>query len=202
MAAKPLGASYGIPGGSLHAGAAWAVNDDVAAMGKSGEEATAAILVKHCLTPGGATVFHDLSVPGSTANIDHLVVAGRTVWMVDAKRWKPGFYIKLGARVYRFHHGDGVERFAPAEKSTMVMAGDRLTRWLAGRGIRFRFRPSTVVVWPSSQSVPLRMWAARSMPGARLVSPDQFSDLASRRCRGTADPALVAALMPLVREDG
>jgi hypothetical protein len=34
-----------------------------------------------------AVVLHDREVPGTRANIDHLVVAGDGVWVVDTKRW-------------------------------------------------------------------------------------------------------------------
>jgi hypothetical protein len=37
---------------------------------------------------GEVTVLHDRRIPGTRANIDHLVVAGSGVWVIDAKRYK------------------------------------------------------------------------------------------------------------------
>jgi hypothetical protein len=50
-----------------------------------GEELVAAALAKRC---GPEVVaLHDRRLPGTRANIDHLVVAPRGVWVVDAKRY-------------------------------------------------------------------------------------------------------------------
>ncbi|WP_055591139.1 nuclease-related domain-containing protein [Streptacidiphilus griseoplanus] len=54
--------------------------------GAEGEEATAALLAP--LTWQGWTVLHDRAVPGSRANLDHLLVGplGQVV-LIDSKRW-------------------------------------------------------------------------------------------------------------------
>lgn len=51
--------------------------------GAMGERATAARL--DALSPRRWAVWHDLRVPGSRANIDHLVVGRTGVWIVDTK---------------------------------------------------------------------------------------------------------------------
>ncbi len=51
--------------------------------GAEGEERTAAELAT--LGPRGFTVFHDLRVPGSKANVDHLVIGPTGVFAVDSK---------------------------------------------------------------------------------------------------------------------
>jgi hypothetical protein len=33
-------------------------------------------------------VFHDLAVPGSPANVDHLVIGPTGVFVIDSKRWR------------------------------------------------------------------------------------------------------------------
>ncbi|MDO8381833.1 MAG: nuclease-related domain-containing protein, partial [Microbacterium sp.] len=38
--------------------------------------------------PAGMRVLHDRRVPGSRANIDHIVVSSAGVWVIDAKRYK------------------------------------------------------------------------------------------------------------------
>ncbi|MFN8052864.1 MAG: nuclease-related domain-containing protein [Acidimicrobiales bacterium] len=53
--------------------------------GADGEEATAARLEA---LPPGFHVLHDLHVPASTANIDHLVVGPTGAWLIDSKKYK------------------------------------------------------------------------------------------------------------------
>lgn len=64
----------------VDAGAAWE-------RGAVGEELLAASL--HPLVVGGQIeALHDRRIPGSTANIDHLVVAASGIWVIDAKRFR------------------------------------------------------------------------------------------------------------------
>jgi len=51
--------------------------------GAAGEQATAALLQR--LPARRWAVMHDLAVPGSRANIDHLVIGRTGVWVVDTK---------------------------------------------------------------------------------------------------------------------
>lgn len=54
--------------------------------GAAGEELTARLLAP--LTSLGWVVLHDRRIPGSPANLDHLLVGARTVWIVDTKAWR------------------------------------------------------------------------------------------------------------------
>lgn len=54
--------------------------------GAAGEELTARILAP--LTHLGWTVLHDLRLPGSPANIDHLAVGAGGVTVIDTKAWR------------------------------------------------------------------------------------------------------------------
>ena len=56
--------------------------------GAAGERATAAVLAG---LPFGFVVFHDLHVPGSPANVDHLVVGPTGVFLVDSKAYSGRF---------------------------------------------------------------------------------------------------------------
>jgi len=56
------------------------------AKGSEGERKLAAHLVK--AIGGQAIMLHDRRIPGTRANIDHLVVAATGVWIVDAKSYK------------------------------------------------------------------------------------------------------------------
>ncbi|MFF4607766.1 nuclease-related domain-containing protein [Streptomyces sp. NPDC001339] len=56
------------------------------AVGAAGEEATARLLAP--MTRRGYAVLHDRAVPGSRANLDHLVVGLFGVALVDSKNWR------------------------------------------------------------------------------------------------------------------
>jgi Nuclease-related domain len=53
--------------------------------GAHGERRTARLLRR--LTRDGYVVFHDLAVPGSDANVDHLVIGPSGVFVIDSKQW-------------------------------------------------------------------------------------------------------------------
>jgi hypothetical protein len=53
--------------------------------GAAGERRTARLLER--LVRDGYVVFHDLAVPGSPANVDHLVIGPSGVFVIDSKQW-------------------------------------------------------------------------------------------------------------------
>jgi hypothetical protein len=53
--------------------------------GAQGERRTARLLDR--LVRDGYVVFHDLAVPGSPANVDHLVIGPSGVFVIDSKQW-------------------------------------------------------------------------------------------------------------------
>jgi hypothetical protein len=53
--------------------------------GAQGERRTARLLDR--LTRDGYVVFHDLAVPGSPANVDHLVIGPTGLFVIDSKQW-------------------------------------------------------------------------------------------------------------------
>ena len=188
------GQVLGRAGGGMD-NASWAKHDAVARIGKSGEVRTGAILDALARRDGGPTVMHDLRIPiaGINANIDHLVVSGRTVYLLDAKVWKPGFYWTAGGRTRR-----GLSRFAPADKKTMPMAVEAITRFLARHQVSAEIVTPLLVVWPSSERSRTDLWAMAS-PGARVVSGARFAAKAHRLV-GTrpANPYLASTLSSLV----
>jgi hypothetical protein len=91
-----LGAQAGLPWaglGGLAAAAlvAWRLrfrpSEQVTAWqrGAAGERRTARLLDR--LTRDGYVVFHDLAVPNSPANVDHLVIGPSGVFVIDSKQW-------------------------------------------------------------------------------------------------------------------
>lgn len=194
--ALEYGRTFGTAGGGL-IDAKWAANSRVAEIGREGELATANYLDRLALQPGGATVLHDLSIPipGIKANIDHVVVAGNRVQIIDTKMWAGGFYWNLGGPMR------GWKPFNPMGKKTMQMAFESLTRHLAPVG-KVRILPPLVVVRPSGKK-PVSLWAA-SMPGAKLVQVAAFEARMGRLMhpggKTVADPAVVQRLLPLLNE--
>jgi hypothetical protein len=53
--------------------------------GAHGERRTARLLDR--LTRDGFVVFHDLAMPGSPANVDHLLIGPSGVFVIDSKQW-------------------------------------------------------------------------------------------------------------------
>jgi hypothetical protein len=53
--------------------------------GAAGERRTARLLDR--LTRDGFVVFHDLAVPSSPANVDHLVIGPTGLFVIDSKQW-------------------------------------------------------------------------------------------------------------------
>ena len=86
---------YGRGGASASQGGAWAKNDKVAKIGAAGEKKVAKALEPYFSSPSSAALFHDLAVPGRDANIDHLIVSGKDVLLVDTKVWAPGIYFTI-----------------------------------------------------------------------------------------------------------
>lgn len=189
----------GDPGGGLN-NATWAANEAVAAVGKKGEVATAEIL-NRLASKDGPTVMHDLMVPlqGITANIDHVVVAGRHVWLIDSKQWRPAFYWTFRGRTRR-----GTERFESAagksiaDSQTMSLAHRSISAYLYGQGIKAQVHTPYVVVWPSSASKRLSVFFYRPR-GAKAMTGPQFR-WRSRYIVGhmKAHPAIVRSLRHLV----
>ena len=200
------GKVIGSAGGSLDNFHQWGSGDGSAAKhGQKGEVQTAAVLDPLTRRDGGPTVLHDLRIPlkGVSANIDHVVVSGRNVLLIDTKQWKPGFYWTFGGKSRR-----GLTRVPHAEKQTMIMAVQGVSGFLANQGIKAHVLHPVVVVWPSSRGGRLSLWALR-FPGAHVMNADR---LMSRRAVGgalmsrpwkrwvedTADPAVVSALSTLI----
>lgn len=150
----------------------------------------------------GAVIMHDLSIPGVSANIDHVVVRGRTITLVDAKAWSDGIYFTLFGRTYRVKRGSRLpERFDFADKGTMVLAKKNVGGYLQNRGVKARFAESIVVVSPDRGGAPSIRWLR--VPGARAVTASDIRKHPKRLFpngrRQTADPAIVQHLTRLVR---
>ncbi|KQO98652.1 hypothetical protein ASF30_11355 [Leifsonia sp. Leaf264] len=161
---------YGNAGGSLEGGT-FAANKHVARFGAAGEKKTAALLAELAAT--GPTVLHDLKIPNQkfTANIDHAIVSGNKVVLVDTKAWAGNFYWTFAGATYR-----GLKRFAtvdkqgkttfPAEKKTLPMAKDAIAAYLGVPKENIRL---ALIIWPTGKK-PLTTWLMRSPGGATVLN--------------------------------
>jgi Nuclease-related domain len=73
--------------------------------GAEGERRTARLLAP--LERHGYQVFHDLAVPGSAANVDHLVVGPTGVYVIDSKRYRGRLRYSAG---HLWHGGRTLDR--------------------------------------------------------------------------------------------
>ena len=113
LVAGALAAQAGLPGAGL-AGLTVAVlvgwrlrfrpSDQARAWqrGATGERHTARLLDR--LGRDGYVSFHDLAMPDSTANLDHLVVGPSGVFVIDSKQWTGHVHQSADALVWHDHY--------------------------------------------------------------------------------------------------
>jgi hypothetical protein len=70
--------------------------------GAQGERHTARLLRR--LPRHGFVVFHDLVVPGSQANVDHLVIGPTGVFVIDSKQWTGSVHQSADGLVWHNHY--------------------------------------------------------------------------------------------------
>lgn len=184
----------GVPGLSLSRAGTWATSEEAREQGRKGEERTAAVLAELAV-PGGPTLLHSLRLPmsGVEADIDHVIVAGRNVWVLDSKLWKPARYWTVFGVTRR-----GWRRVPFADKHTSEMAVEALRSLFVRAGVRAVVHQPFLVVWPSSEKQPVRLGLYRPR-GAKAIHGDALeSRLGKLAAGGVADQAIVALLYPLL----
>jgi hypothetical protein len=70
--------------------------------GAAGERRTARLLDR--LTRDGYVVFHDLAIPGSPSNVDHLVIGPSGVFVIDSKQWTGTVHQGADGLVWHNHY--------------------------------------------------------------------------------------------------
>jgi Nuclease-related domain len=70
--------------------------------GAQGERRTARLLDR--LTRDGYVVFHDLAVPNSPANVDHLAIGPTGVFVIDSKQWTGSVHQGADGLVWHNHY--------------------------------------------------------------------------------------------------
>jgi hypothetical protein len=154
-AAGPVRAAWWAASGAAGLAAWWNLRSgpdpDRWRRGAAGERATAALLDR--LPPRTWAVLHDRQVPGSRANLDHLVIGPSGVWVLDSKTTRA----RVQATWRTVHFGAYRLDTGPVKWEARVVA-DRL-------GVRVR--PLVVV-----QGSDLRRRGGRS-GGVRVVPADR-----------------------------
>jgi hypothetical protein len=163
--------------GAIAAGAAWWARPDRDPdrwrRGADGESATAELLSR---LPRRWVVLHDRAVPGSVANIDHLVIGPTGVWVIDTKACRGRL---------RVRRGDVWAAVHPIDTSPAARQADVVSRGLAvdaaplvavhGTGLRRRGKRSGGVrVLPASRLL------GRLRRGRRVLSRGEVAALARR----------------------
>jgi hypothetical protein len=95
--------------------------------GAAGERRTARLLEP--LERHGWVVLHDLSVPGSRANLDHLVIGPGGVFVIDSKQYRGGLQLDSAGRLWH-----GGYPLAPA-LSAVSFEADRAAQVLPDPGV-------------------------------------------------------------------
>jgi Nuclease-related domain len=95
--------------------------------GAQGERRTARLLDR--LVRDGYVVFHDLAVPGSPANVDHLVIGPSGVFVVDSKQWSGS--VHQGADGLAWHNHYRLDRTL----ETVRWEADTIGRLLGTRSV-------------------------------------------------------------------
>jgi hypothetical protein len=70
--------------------------------GAHGERRTARLLDR--LTRDGYVIFHDLAVPGSPANLDHLVIGPTGLFVIDSKQWTGSIHQSADGLAWHNHY--------------------------------------------------------------------------------------------------
>lgn len=167
----------------------WAANQNVAKVGAAGEKKSAALLDGFALK---AAVMHDLRVPlpGFKANIDHVIVSGKNVFILDTKVWKPGFYWTFAGTTRR-----GLEKVKHIDKDQAYLHR-ALTQYLKGTGAIVH--TPILVVWSSQKTDQPSTWMVR-VPGAKVTSGKNLVSMVKGFIgRKPADTAVVTKLSSLL----
>jgi hypothetical protein len=109
LAAAPVAPNLAAPTGIMvAAGLGWLLrfrsspNTVAWRRGAAGERRTARLLAP--LQRRGWAVLHDLAIPGSTANIDHLVIGPGGVLVIDSKRYRGQLRVDRDGLVWHGRH--------------------------------------------------------------------------------------------------
>ncbi|MBC9927322.1 nuclease-related domain-containing protein [Leucobacter sp. cx-169] len=192
MSAPQVRGQYlGRAGRSLDTGANWVANDAVRKVGQGAEVRTGEALLEN--TKRGPSVINDLRIPipGFKANIDHLVMHGNRILLIDAKAWAGGVFWTVGGVTRR-----GMTMFPEADKKTLPTAAGAIQRFLHKQGIGdFIVERPLLAVW---NTTPVSFAAYRPAGDTRVVRGAMLSHWLKRHTKAQgARPDIMVALAAL-----
>jgi hypothetical protein len=161
-----------------------------AKIGNVGERATMRLLDGRFAADPDLCILHDLHIPtadgrgAEPANVDHVIISGGRVLLIDSKSWKPGRYkTRRSGATYRDR-----QPFPAADTHTLDMAANRYATHLTRHGITDPPQwIGVTAVWPTSNN-------RTSLRGIRHTPNDTRNPLTVLYCKGPHLPHLVAAL--------
>jgi len=179
----------------------------LANVGLSGEVRTADILrviQDNRAASQRFSVVHDFMAPSDkyTANVDHLVIAGNKVIIIDSKVWSPGYYATIAGRTWvyrskgRSSKAKALEYFSPGDKKTIPMLVDVMGEYLGSRALVVN---PTMVVWSSRESGRPKLAFYRPGNGVEVVAGIRSAHhLNAIIPRKTADPYILSRVLELL----
>lgn len=178
---------YGQAGGSHHGHAGRTQ------VGARGERTVAAALNRRFASAADIWVFHDLNVPGMAANVDHALVRGDTLVLLDTKVWAGGWYWTWQGTTRR-----GLTRVDHADRRGLSAALDRYRNLVAGNVTVV----GALLVLPGTSGRPPRLFGYRPPgPYPTFASMPRAFDWAVGQLGGPqpTDPALLRQVHGLTR---
>jgi hypothetical protein len=147
--------------------------------GAAGEQATAALLAR--LPRRRWTVLHDRAVPGSRANLDHVVIGPTGVWVVDSKAYRAPLRIRRG-RVWAGSRPVPTGAVAWEAERVGERLGVDVTPIVAvhGDGLRRRGRRSDGVRVVPASGLLRRLRRGRLRRRRRVLGRDEAAEVARR----------------------
>jgi hypothetical protein len=110
--------------------------------GATGERRTGRLLRR--LPRQGFVVFHDLAVPGSAANVDHLVIGPTGVFVIDSKQWTGSVQQSVDGLAWHNHYP--LDRTLDTVRWEAQAVG-RLLGTRAAAALCIHGAPSTAAAW-------------------------------------------------------
>lgn len=166
----PEGFYWGEPGEALaHAQELFGL--DRTMDGVEGERLTAAEIGYFLGSIPGVRLVNGLAFPGSeSADVDHAVLCGRRVALIDSKAWKPATYAMVAGQDAIRVGGDEGWSYFPAHMPTAV---ERYRARLGGRRLGAEVR-GYIVVHPKSVAEDLELLNDRIDSAVRLVTAQEL----------------------------
>lgn len=195
-----VGESFGVPGGSARKQEEerrkrrqelerLERREDNWNQGAAGEESTAAAIARRC---PAAVALHDRQMPGSRANIDHIVLVASGVWVIDSKRPKGRIKVqkaKGGAQKLLIGGHDRTElvhkltRQVNAVKAAMLQAGSDVP---VNGAFCFHLQADTTIERLRAEDNGLPVFGTWTIDGYPLFYPRQM-------CKRLNDPGTLTS---------